>query len=89
MPVKLAMPTQLLAIVKNGKIEPLEPINFPEGTQLIVTISPQPETAKDSEPEDYWYILSLQGLSRAYSDDEPDYEISQIKEFNPSYWNQA
>ena len=32
-----------------------------------------------------WYALSLQGLNRAYSNDEPDYELSQIKEFNPSY----
>jgi predicted DNA-binding antitoxin AbrB/MazE fold protein len=78
------MPTQLLAIVKNGKIEPLEPINFPEGTQLVVTVSSSPETLKDTESED-WYALSLQGLSRAYGDDEPDYELSQIKEFNPSY----
>jgi hypothetical protein len=38
----------------------------------------------DSESAE-WYALSLQGLNRAYSDDEPDYELSQIKEFNPSY----
>jgi predicted DNA-binding antitoxin AbrB/MazE fold protein len=58
---------QLLAIIRNGKIEPLEPINFPEGTQLIVTISSLSEIVGDSED---WYALSLQGLSRAYSDDE-------------------
>jgi hypothetical protein len=38
----------------------------------------------DSESTE-WYALSLQGLNRAYGDDEPDYELSQIKEFNPSY----
>ena len=38
----------------------------------------------DSESAE-WYALSLQGLNRAYSDDELDYELSQIKEFNPSY----
>jgi predicted DNA-binding antitoxin AbrB/MazE fold protein len=75
------MPTQLLAIIKNGKIEPLEPINFPEGTQLVVTMNSSSET---TESED-WYALSLRGLSRAYGDDEPDYELSQIKEFNPNY----
>jgi predicted DNA-binding antitoxin AbrB/MazE fold protein len=80
--------TQLLAIIRNGKIEPLEPINLSEGTQLIVTISPPSEIAEYSELED-WYALSLQGLSRAYSDDEPDYKISQIREFNPGYCNQA
>jgi predicted DNA-binding antitoxin AbrB/MazE fold protein len=78
------MPTQLLAIIKNGKIEPLEPINFPEGTQLVVTMSSSSEIAENSELED-WYALSSQGLSRAYGDDEPDYDLSQIKEFNPNY----
>jgi predicted DNA-binding antitoxin AbrB/MazE fold protein len=73
---------RLLAIIRNGKIEPLEPINFPEGTQLVVTISSLSEIVGDSED---WYALSLQGLSRAYGDDEPDYDLSQIKEFNPSY----
>jgi hypothetical protein len=47
-------------------------------------MSSSSEIAENSELED-WYALSSQGLSRAYSDDEPDYELSQIKEFNPSY----
>lgn len=38
----------------------------------------------DSESAE-WYALSLQGLNRAYGDDEPEYGLSQIKEFNPSY----
>jgi hypothetical protein len=38
----------------------------------------------DSESAEL-YTLSLQGLNRAYSDNEPEYELSQIKEFNPSY----
>ncbi len=71
------MPNQLSAIIRNGKIEPLEPIDLPEGTQVVVTLA-------DSESAE-WYALSLQGLNRAYGDDEPDYELSQIKEFNPSY----
>jgi predicted DNA-binding antitoxin AbrB/MazE fold protein len=76
------MSSQLLAVIRNGKIEPLEPINFPEGTQLVVTISSSSKIVSDSED---CYALSLQGLSRAYGDDEPDYDLSQIKEFNPSY----
>lgn len=81
------MPTQLLVIIKNGKIEPLEPIDFPEGTKLIITMNSSSEIVRDPESE-YWYALSLQRLSRAYGADEPDYELSQIKEFNPSYQNQ-
>jgi hypothetical protein len=50
----------------------------------IKMISSSSETAEDTESED-WYALSLQGLNRAYGDEEPEYELSQIKEFNPSY----
>jgi hypothetical protein len=32
------MPTQLLAIVKDGKIQTLDSIDLPEGTELLVTI---------------------------------------------------
>ena len=38
----------------------------------------------DSESAE-WYALSLQGLNRAYSDEEPEYQLSQIKRFNPIY----
>jgi hypothetical protein len=47
-------------------------------------MSSSSEIAENSELED-WYALSSQGLSRAYGDDEPDYDLSQIKEFNPNY----
>ena len=45
-------------------------------------ISTDKSLLADSESAE-WYALSLQGLNRAYSDDEPDYDLSQIKEFNP------
>jgi Protein of unknown function DUF104 len=73
------MPSQLFATIRNGKIEPSEPLDLPEGTEIIVTIDSRSDLGKDEE----WYALSLQGLNRAYSDDEPEYELSQIKEFNP------
>jgi predicted DNA-binding antitoxin AbrB/MazE fold protein len=75
------MSTQLLATIRDGKIEPSQPIDLPEGTEIIVTIDSRSENEKDEE----WYALSLQGLNRAYSDDEPEYELYQIKEFNPDY----
>ncbi len=31
--------------------------------------------------DEEWSKLSLQGLSRAYGDDEPDYELLEAKEF--------
>jgi hypothetical protein len=72
------MSTQMLAIVKDGKIQTLDSIDLPEGTELFVTID------RDLEAVD-WSSLSLNGLSRAYADDEPEYEISQLKELNPTY----
>ena len=72
------MSTNVLAIVKNGKIEPISPIDLPEGTSLLILINPSTEALE-------WSGLSLSGLSRTYGDDEPDYEISQLKEVNPLY----
>jgi hypothetical protein len=78
------MPTKLLVTIRNGKLDPSEPLDLPEGTQIIVTLDVPAESVKDAESAD-WYALSLQGLNRAYSDDEPEYDLSQIKEFNPDY----
>jgi hypothetical protein len=72
------MPTQMLAIVKNGKIQTLDSIDLPEGTELVVTIERDLESSE-------WSNLALQGLNRGYAEDEPEYEISQLKELNPSY----
>jgi hypothetical protein len=70
--------TQLLAIVKDGKIQTLDSIDLPEGTELVVTIDRDLEALE-------WSSLSLNSLNRAYADDEPEYEISQLKELNTSY----
>lgn len=53
------MPSQLFATIRNGKIEPSEPIDLPEGTEIIVTIDSRSSSEKDEE----WYALSLQGLT--------------------------
>ena len=64
------MSTPVFAIVKNGKIEPITPIDLPEGTSLLIL--PNPTTAEAIE----WAEFSINGLAHAYSDDEPEYEIS-------------
>ena len=74
---QLIMSTQMLAIVKDGKIQTLDSIDLPEGTELVVTLDCDIEAMDLSS-------LSLNGLSRAYADDEPDYQISQLKELNPT-----
>lgn len=37
------------------------------------------------ETEGDFYAFSSHGLSKAYSDDEPEYDISLLKEPNPLY----
>ena len=36
-----------------------------------------------------FYNLSAKGLSKAYSVDEPEYELSLLKEPNPDYKNEG
>jgi hypothetical protein len=62
---------KLLATLRNGNLEPSEPIDLPEGTQLLITVNLAHET-EDWTDEDLTEF-SLQGLNRAYGDDEPDY----------------
>ncbi len=56
---------------------PLEP-----NTRLVVTILP--EDVEDEERQD-WLRMSLRGLAAAYGDDEPEYTLADIKEWNPEY----
>ncbi len=79
------MTSPAIAIVKNGKIELLNPLSFPEGTQLLVTPIPSDSELETMETMDEWSNLSLQGLNLAYDEKEPEYTLEQIKEFNPDY----
>ena len=74
------MNNSVLAIIKNGKIELITNCFLPEGTKLLITpISDYDESEKN------WHNLALKGLDDAYSEDEPDYGLDQIKEFNLDY----
>lgn len=42
-------------------------------------------TLLDEEERDAWSTLAQAGLNAAYSDDEPEYTLSMIKEPNPTY----
>jgi hypothetical protein len=77
---QLFMPTQLLAIVKDGKVQTVDSIDLPEGTELIVTIVPIALALPDRNLEtSEWSNLSLNGLNRAYGDDEPDRNFRVVK----------
>lgn len=58
------------------------PFTMKPNTRLIVTVLPETETDQERA---IWSELSIQGLSRAYSDDEPEYTIDLIKEANADY----
>ncbi len=57
-----------------------EPFDLQPGTQLIITVVPLPDAEQES-----WYALSAQNLAEAYSDNEPTYSLTLIKEHNPEY----
>ena len=53
-----------------------EPFQLPSNARLLVTILPEP--ASGDERRD-WYERSRTGLARAYTDDEPDYPASLLR----------
>ena len=55
-----------------------EPVELAPDTKLLVTI------LQDDDPS-AWHNLSALGIAAAYSDDEPEYALTAIKEFNPAY----
>lgn len=57
-----------------------DPIQLQPNTQLLVTIM-QPINVEDQA----WHGLSMQGLAAAYSDDEPEYPLTSLKEHNADY----
>lgn len=59
-----------------------EPFDLETDAQLLVVVVPMEQEADDWQ---YWLQLSAQGLARAYADDEPEYDLSKVKEFNPNY----
>ncbi len=67
---------KLIGIVKNGKVELINDYPLPEGTKLLVT---------PFEDDNNWSNISLEGLNNAYGENEPEYNLKEIKEFNPEY----
>ena len=71
----------LRAHFDGNQIQLDEPFELAPNTELLVTVLP---TASDEESDD-WTRLSLEGLARAYSDNEPEYSSDLIREANPDY----
>ena len=81
------MKTITLPARRNGNhIDPLAPFEIPDNAQLfIVVATPESEEETEEEFRADRYALSAMGLARAYSDDEPEYPDSMIKEPDPEY----
>jgi hypothetical protein len=58
------------------------PFELEPNTKLIVTVLPEKETSANQSE---WLDLSIEGLGRAYGENEPDYESALIKQANPDY----
>ncbi|MBE9238629.1 glycosyl hydrolase family 31 [Anabaena aphanizomenioides LEGE 00250] len=72
-----------LAVVKDGKIELLSPVSIPEGTKVfIIPIIPED---KNTEETENWEKFSLNNLNQCYAENEPEYTLESIKEYNPDY----
>ncbi len=57
-----------------------EPFEIPSNAKLLVTVLETPDLERDE-----WTGFSLRNFARAYSDNEPEYPVSALKEVNPEY----
>jgi hypothetical protein len=78
----IIMTLKHLAIVKDGKIQLLNSVSIPEGTKLfIIPIDLETDTQERSNWEDF----SLNNLNQCYAENEPEYNLESIKEYNSDY----
>ena len=63
-------------------LELLKPIPEPMGRDIVISVADANSTDVSQEQ---WLTLSRQSLSRAYSDLEPEYTPSMVRERNPEY----
>ena len=59
------MAKTLRAIVREGKIEPFEQVDLPEGTKVLVTLLPDDET-------EFWLQASQASLDAIWDNPEDD-----------------
>ena len=57
-----------------------DPYELQPNMHLLVMVIQTPEAEQSA-----WLNLSAQGLNTAYGEDEPDYDLTLIKESNPTY----
>ena len=61
-------------------------VNIEPGSKLIITILPIAKNIEaKNEKNDDWMSLAMEGLERAYGENEPEYSLNLIIEPNPNY----
>lgn len=53
-----------------------DPVDIPPNSRAIIVVMDQ---------EEDWYAWASTNLNRAYGEEEPEYNLSQLKEPNESY----
>jgi predicted DNA-binding antitoxin AbrB/MazE fold protein len=67
------MSKTLKAVVREGRIELLEPVDLPEGTKVLVTLLPDEET-------EFWLSASQVSLDTLWDNPEDDVYGELLKE---------
>ena len=67
------MSKTLRAIIREGKIEPLEKVDLPEGSKLLVTLLPDEDAA-------LWLQASHASLDNVWDNPEDDVYAQLLKE---------
>jgi predicted DNA-binding antitoxin AbrB/MazE fold protein len=67
------MSKSLRAIIREGKIEPLEEVNLPEGSKVLVTL------LADDEAE-FWLQASQASIDKIWDNPEDDVYAQLLKE---------
>ena len=68
-------------VIDSRHLKLKRPIKIAPGSTVMITIEHAEGVAEEME----WYLLSSQGLEKAYGEDEPDYSLDRIKIPNPEY----
>ncbi len=71
-----------LAIVKDGKIQLIDSLSILEGTTVLITPI---VLDNDTENRDDWDYVSLKNINKCYGDNEPQYTLESIIEYNDNY----
>ena len=64
-----AMPAVVRAVVRNGRIEPVEPLNVSDGTEVLVAVPLEGESE-----EALWRLASHASLVRAWDESDDVYD---------------